>query len=128
MAIEYKIDSENQLIIATACNRLTEDEFMDCIQQITSFRRTADFDQLVDLNAVKEVELSSTSFIRRVVNIATSADKPASTSKLAIVASSITVFALSRVYEVYRNLVSSSTVKVSVFKTLEEAMSFLSKE
>lgn len=125
MPIEYKVDLERHLIISTAGNRLTKEEFMDYIQQITSYRQTGVFDQLVDLSAVQEVDLPTTKILQSFVKIATRADKPNYVSKLAIVATSDLIFGLSRAYAAYRDMENSSTTKVAILKSLDAAVLFL---
>lgn len=125
MSINFKVDHEKQLITSTASGTFVEKEFFDFIHEIAELRQTVDYDHLVDLSAIDKVEWLNTDTIKHLTKFAASADKPDSPSKLALVGSSTIMLGLSRVYEVFRTMEPASTIKVSVFKTTDEAMTFL---
>jgi len=127
MTIDYRIEHENRLIVSTATGLVTEADLLEHIIRITAIRQTMDFDHLADMRLVKEIEQTNYDFVRRLINIASSADKPDSAARLAIVASSTSVIAPALVYKVCRNTNKGATVRTAVFKSLDAALSFLGR-
>ena len=77
------------------------------------------------MSQVKHIALPSPDRVREVADRAARKDTPASASRFVIVAPDDFAFGLGRMYEAYRNLDVRSQKKVSVFRTLDEALAFL---
>ena len=125
MPITYKIDPEHRRVTAKAHGRLTETEILDYQNEAWSRPEVAGFDELIDMTDVVEiVSPSPDSFLHVAMHAATMDDKN-SNSRFAIVASGDLHFGLGRMYSAYRNLSTSGTKQVSVFRSLAEAECWL---
>jgi hypothetical protein len=66
--------------------------------------------------------------MKALAQLAVQADDPAQTSRLAIIARQDLHFGLGRMYESYRSMQPKHTRQVSVFRTRQEALHWLSQE
>ncbi|MCK6474306.1 MAG: hypothetical protein L6R28_21520 [Planctomycetes bacterium] len=128
MPIEYRIEHERRLVIATGSGSVTHMDIMTYQRACWTRGDVQGYDELVDFTAVRELGPSSVESVREIAEVAVTMDPPEGGSKFAIVAPDDLAFALGRMYEVYREMVPGSKKEVAVFHTLEEAFAWLGKE
>ena len=126
MPIDYKIDTVQRRVVATAYGTLTDADVFDYQRAVWSRADVAGFDEIVDMRAVKIVELPRPGGERLRELAATSASMdPQTSSRFAIVAPDDLAFGLGRMYAAYRDVERRSTKEVRVFRTTEEAIVWL---
>lgn len=126
MPIDYKIDTKLRRVVATAYGTLTDADVFDYQRVVWSRADVAGFDEIVDMRAVKMVELPRPGGERLRELAATSASMDAaSSSRFAIVAPDDLAFGLGRMYAAYRGVEERSTKEVRVFRTMEDAIAWL---
>jgi hypothetical protein len=124
MKIKYQIDHEQRLVLARARGILTEDDITDYQREAWSRDDVVGYDELLDLTEVEQVKLTSTDSIEEFARLAISMDVQ-TTTRFAIVADQDLLFGLGRMYETYRNLDRQSTKQAGVFRSREEALTWL---
>jgi len=126
MPIDYKIDSAQRRVVAVAHGTLTDADVFDYQRAVWSRADVAGFDEIVDMRAVKIVELPRPGGerLRELAATSASMDTQAS-SRFAIVAPDDLAFGLGRMYAAYRDVDARSTKEVRVFRTMEEAIVWL---
>jgi len=125
MPIEYGIVHERRLVVAKGHGTLTDQDVFGYQRDVWSRPEVAGYDELVDVTEVEEMALPSTERVRELANLSAAMDVPSTTSRFAIVAPTEFAFGLGRLYEILRSLDHQSTKKVSVFRSLDEALAFL---
>lgn len=126
MPIDYRIDTAQRRVVATAYDTLTDADVFDYQRAVWSRADVAGFDEIVDMRAVKIVELPRPGGERLRELAATSASTDAPTSsRFAIVAPDDLAFGLGRMYAAYRGVDPRSTKDVRVFRTMEDAIAWL---
>jgi hypothetical protein len=127
--IAYKIDKERRRVIATAYETLTDADVFNYQREVWSRADVAGYDEIVDMRAVKVVELPQPGGERLRELAATAASMDAVTaSRFAIVAPDDLAFGLGRMYAAYRDVDARSTKNVRVFRTMEEAVAWLDEK
>jgi hypothetical protein len=126
MPIDYRIDHERRLVLATAHDAITEDDLMGYQQTAWSDPAVAGYGELVDMSTVLDIETPSVSGIRRLAALSTRMDAAQGESRFAIVAPGDLAFGLARMYQVYRELEGGGRKQVCVFRTREDALAWLS--
>jgi hypothetical protein len=126
MPIDYHIDSAQRRVVAIAHGTLTDSDVFDYQRAVWSRADIAGFDEIVDMRAVKIVELPRPGGerLRELAATSASMDTQAS-SRFAIVAPDDLAFGLGRMYAAYRDVDARSTKEVRVFRTMEEAVAWL---
>jgi hypothetical protein len=125
MPIEYHIDHERRLVFARGKGTFTGEDVFGYQRDVWSRPEVAGYDELVDMTQVEHIALPSAERVRELAKLSSGMDARSSASRFAIVAPAEFAFGLGRMYEAYRNLDDRSTKKVSVFRTLDEALAFL---
>ena len=125
MSITYKVDAGHRRVTARAHGRLTEADILDYQNEVWSRPDVAGFDELVDMTDVVEIVSPSPDRFLHVATHAAAMDDRYSSSRFAIVATGDLHFGLGRMYSAYRNLSTTGTKQVSVFRSLEEAERWL---
>ena len=128
MPIEFRIDHDNRRVLAKGLGRLSDEDVFDYQRDVWSREDVAGYDELMDMRQVDSIESPSTERIRELASLSAEMDSPKKASKFAIVATTPEAFGLGRMYEAYRGLHAESTKQVGVFKTMDEALAFLSGE
>ncbi len=125
MPIDYRIDHERRLVLATAHGELTEDDLFTYQKTAWSDPAHAGYGELVDMTDVAAVKMPSVAGMRNLAALSASMDTPGRASRFAIVAPGDLAFGLGRMYQSYRELKTDSTKKVAVFRTRDEALDWL---
>lgn len=125
MPIEATIDHEHRLVLARAHGVLDDRELFDYQRSVWSRPSVAGYDELVDLTDVKEIGSVSSDRARQLAEVAARADPPDHSSRFAIVATTDLTFGLARMYATYRELQERGTKEVRVFRTRDEALTWL---
>ena len=125
MPIEYRIDHERRLVMARGHGTFSGEDVFGYQRDVWSRPEVAGYDELVDMSQVEHIALPSAERIQELAKLSAGMDVRSSASRFAIVAPAEFAFGLGRMYEAYRNLDDRSTKKVSVFRSLDEALAFL---
>jgi hypothetical protein len=125
MPITFRIDHERRIVIARGYGRLTDDDLFSYQREAWSGKDVIGYNELVDLTLVSEIESPSVQRLRALASIAAHMDPASVPSRFAIVAPGDLAYGLGRMFQSYRELESSSTKDVRVFRMLSEALAFL---
>ena len=125
MPIEYWIDHQQRLVMATGHGTLTHEDVLGYQRDVWSRPELAGYDELMDMSPVEHIALPSTERVREVAQLSAGMDAHSSASRFAIVAPTDLAFGLGRMYEAYRRLDNRSTKQVGVFRSRDEAFAFL---
>lgn len=128
MPLDYQIDHERRLVVATGRGRLTDQDVFGYQRDVWSRAEVGGYDELVDMTRVEHVVVPSTERLKDLVALAAGMDLPNAASKFAIVAPDELHFDLGRFFKAYRELDPRSTKEVSVFRSLPEALGWLGIE
>ncbi len=124
MPFSYVVYQEQRLVISAGSGRVTQAEIKERQDQTASDPDFApEFDQIVDLTAVTDFEMSMDEFAalaRRKVF--------ASRSRRAFVASTPHVFGMGRLWEAHSELADDDPSKIQVFYDLPAALKWLGLE
>lgn len=126
MAIDFEIDHERRLVTARGRGTFTHEDVYAYQTQVWGSSAVEGYDELIDMTDVQEIQMPSMDSVPRLADLAARMDSPDKASKLAIVAKDDFAFALGRMYETYRGLDPRSTKEVRVFRSLPEALAYLS--
>lgn len=126
--VEHRIDKENKLIITSWRGVATDKAFTTALlnyhQNIKSNPDYQTYDELLDFRAISEYNLTTKGLIE-LGKIAQRSDRPDIKTKLAILVASNMAYGLSSIYISYRMLLPDNNKKLKAFKSLEEALSWL---
>jgi hypothetical protein len=125
MPLEYRIDHRRRVVLARATGTLTHAEVFGYQRDVWARPDVTGYDELVDMSDVERVGLPSVDRITALVSVSAGMDVRAPVTRFAIVAPRDFEFALGRMYAAHRDLDSRSTKRVSVFRTREEALTWL---
>lgn len=128
MPLDYEIDHQHRLVTATAHGTLTHDDILGYQQGVWSRPEVNGYNELVDMSRVDHIALQSVERVRELAKLSATMDARSSASRFAIVAPTGEAYGLGRMYQTYRSLDEQSAKQVGVFRTLQEAMAFLSGE
>jgi len=126
LPISYRIVHEKKIVVARGYGVFTPADVSDYQHEVWSAPDVAGYDELVDMTHVSEVSLPSAQKIRELASIAARMDEPSAPSRFAIVAPGDLAFGLGRMFQVYREADARSSKKVGVFRSLDQALVFLS--
>jgi hypothetical protein len=127
MALDYEIDRERRLVRVTASGVITPDVLFGYQKTVWEDPGIAGFDELVDMSGVERVEVASPSNVSALAGYSAKMDGDATPTKLAIVATDDLLFGLGRMYQAYREMKPGSSKEVAVFRTMQEALSWLER-
>lgn len=125
MPLRYQIDDEHRVVITTGHGVVNDTEVFEYKQSVWSLPRVAGYDELIDMTGVQRVEVPSTERLRELARLSAAMDVPIP-SRLAIVAADAVTHGIAQMYELFRRLDRRSTKTLSVFRTVEEALLWLS--
>ena len=128
MPLDYRIDRERRVVIATAGRTLTDADVFAYQREVWSRSDVAGYDEVVYLGAVEDLVLSSGDRVRALAELAAAMDVPGETSKLAIVAPRDFAYGLARMFETYRTMPAGGAKTVSVFRSMQAAWDWLDLE
>jgi hypothetical protein len=125
MAITYCIIHPRRLVVATSREALTDRDLFDYQTTVWSRKDVAGYDELVDTTDVVTIVRASAERVRDLASLAARMESSNSNSKFAIIAPSDLAFGLGRMFQAMRGFAGGNLRQVEVFRTAEEAMSFL---
>jgi hypothetical protein len=128
MPIAYRVDHEARVVIAAGHGVLTDAEVFDYQQEVWGRSDITGYDELVDMTQVTQIALPSVDRVQDLAQLSVRMDDKYSRSRFAIVAPTDIAFGLGRMFQAFREMDRSSTKQVGVFRTMEEALSFLQIE
>jgi hypothetical protein len=119
--IEHRYDAENRTLFIEVSGEITEAELMDGARKLASDPSVpAGHRELVDLSRAQTGVSPAT--LRHVAAVFAAADRKPEESQVAIYAPGDLFFGLARMYEAFR---ASSSVRIRIFRTLDEARAWL---
>jgi hypothetical protein len=128
MPIAYRVDHDARVVIAAGHGVLTDADVFDYQQEVWGRSDVAGYDELVDMTQVTQIALPSVDRVQDLAHLSVRMDDKYSRSRFAIVAPTDIAFGLGRMFQTFREMDRSSTKQVGVFRTMEEALSFLQIE
>ena len=129
MAAIHTIDHEKKLITTTWQGEANDKLLIDALQDYQRFLSTdpklLGYDEIVDFRGVETQNISTQGLIQ-LTQIAVKDDLDRSDStRLAIVVNTMLAFGLARMYEIYRSLSAKNKKELQVFRSMQEADSWL---
>ena len=128
MPIDYHIDGERRLVIATGRGTVTHEDLWNYQRAVWSNPEVAGFNELADMRAVRQFGPASPEQMSELASFAARMEAGAAATKFAIVASHDVAYGLGRMFQAYRGLQSQGRKQVGVFRTMEEALQWLGVE
>jgi hypothetical protein len=125
MPIEHRIDHQRRLVLVRGHGTLTDDEVFGYQREVWSRADVGGYDELVDMTDIGHIALPSGDRVQELARLSAGMDTRSRASRLAVIAPSDTAFGIGRMYQTYRELDPRSTKEIGVFRTREEALSFL---
>jgi hypothetical protein len=125
MPLEYRIDQERRLVVATATGVLRDDEIFAYQRGVWAGPDLVGFDEVFDLGGVEDLVPTSTDSARVLADLASTMDVAGSPSRLAIVAPQDFAYGFARMYATYRMLQPRGEKAVQVFRSMEAALEWL---
>jgi hypothetical protein len=125
MPLNYRIDHESQLVLVSCYGTFVDRDIFDYQRAVWSRPDVAGYNELVDMTHVTKIEAAGVERVHELAAIAAGMDSPSEPSKFAIVAPSDLAFGLGRMFQTFRELNKKSTKKISVSRTMKEAVEFL---
>ncbi len=125
MPLEYRIDRERRVVVATATRTLSDEDVFAYQREAWSRGELAGYDEIVDFSPVEELIVSSGERVRALADLAAAMDVPGVSSRLAIVAPHDLVYGFARMFETYRSMGRSSAKTVAVFRSMQAALDWL---
>ncbi|MBN1867962.1 hypothetical protein JW916_11795 [Candidatus Sumerlaeota bacterium] len=127
MPIDYRIDHDRRLVIASARGVMTREDAFEYQREAWSRPDVVGYDELLDMSTVSGTELKSPEEMRDLAVLAASTDVPGRRTRLAIVVGKPLHYGLSRMYQAYRETAPSGMKEVGVFHSREEALQWLGR-
>jgi len=128
MPIEYRIHHRQRLVVARGSGTVTDQDVFGYQRKAWSDPSIVGYDELVDMTKVQGFAIPSVGRVQELADLSAAMDHRVSESKFAIVAPNDLAYGLGRMYETYRAINPASSKKVSVFRTLPEALNHLGIE
>jgi hypothetical protein len=125
MSIEYCINHDQRLVLAVARGTVSDQDIFEYQRTVWSRSDVAGYNELMDMSEVTHIVPPPLARIREMALLAARMDAASTASKFAIVAPGDLAYGLARMYQAYRNLESSGTKQVGVFRALTDARAFL---
>lgn len=130
MPITYEIDHARKLVHARITGALTRDDAFTYQKHVWSLPEVRGYNQLIDATDMGQVDIPfpSSDAMKELSALAATMDDPRIKTRFAIVAVSAFAYGLARMYATYRALDARSTRSVSVFRSVEDAMTWLDSD
>ncbi len=125
MPIEYRIDHERRIVLARGHGVLVDADVFGYQREVWSRPDVVGYDELIDMSGVERIEVPSAHRVEDLARLAAAMDPPPGPSKFAIVASDDVSFGLGRMFQAYREMDPRSTKQVEVFRTMDEALTWI---
>ena len=125
MPITYEIDLIRKTVFAAAAGVLTAQELFSYQKQVWLQPEFRGFHECIDMSGVTEIIDATDRNMQALAEVAVQADDPAQPTRLAIIAKEDLHFGLGRMYESYRGMHPKNARQVSVFRTREDALHWL---
>lgn len=125
MPIVYRVDHEARVVVAVGHGVVTDADVFGYQREVGSAEALFGYDELIDMTLVTEIASASSTRVRELAELGARMDDKQSSSRFAIVAPTDVAFGLGRMFQTYRELDRRSTKEVGVFRTMEEAVTFL---
>ena len=125
MPIEYHIDHDRRLVLTSASGKLTAEDIFNYKRHVCSLPDVRGFNELVDARKLEEILSLTVEKISELAKLSAYMDDKAISTKLAIVASDTFLYGMGQLYEAFRNVNPMSTKKVSVFRSMQEAIDWI---
>ena len=124
MGIISTVDKGRRLILSNASGTLTDEDVIKYTDWVRSDPTLAEYDMLMDLRGVEQVQVTSEGLRGAAVRIPTR-DEAEEHYRIAIVAESDLAFGMSRMYETFR---ARAVGEVRVFRDISKARAWLGIE
>jgi len=128
LPITYEIDHTRKTVFATATGILTPQEMFSYQEQVWLKPAYQGFHECMDMSGVTEIVDATDQNMKALAQLAVQADDPAQPTRLAIIARQDLHFGLGRMYETYRSMQPKNAREVSVFRSREDALRWLTQE
>jgi len=128
MPIEYHIDHGRRIVLASASGKLTAEDFFNYKRDAWSLPDVRGFNELVDASKLEEISSLTIEKISELAKLSAKMDDNTISTKLAIVTSDTFLHGMGGLYEVFRNENPMSTKKVSVFRSMQEAIDWIEEK
>ena len=127
MPITYEIHHDRKLVHARIVGAFGREDAFTYQRDVWSLPEVRGYNQLIDATEMGPVDIPfpSADAMRELAGYAASMDDAEVKTKFAIVATSAFAYGLARMYATYRALDTRSTRAVNVFRTVEEALTWL---
>jgi hypothetical protein len=125
MPIEYRIDHDRKLVSAKGSGIVTDQDLFGYQREVWSRADVTGFDELIDMSGVTDILVPSADRVRDLASLSAGMDAGSVATKFAIVAPDNLAFGLGRMYATFRELNPRSKKVVQVFRTMDEALTFL---
>lgn len=128
MPAKHEIDDINKLIITTWAGKLDDNEmirvYLDYLNNIKTLPKYIPYNEIADFSKADELKLTVDG-IKKVGEIASTADREDVKTKFAIVVNSNLAFGFARMYQVYRSFSPRANKELRVFKKESEALEWI---
>ena len=128
MPAKHHIDDNNKLVITTWAGKLDDNEmiqiYLQYLKNIKTLPQYIPYNEIADFSKADEINLTVEG-IKRVGEIASTADCEDVKTKCAIVVNSNLAFGLARMYQVYRSFSPRANKQLRVFKHEQDAREWL---
>jgi hypothetical protein len=128
MPIAYRVDHEVGLVVAAGQGILTDADVFGYQRDVWSRPDVTGYNELIDMTQVTQFAVPSADRVRDLARLAARMDDTGSRTRLAVVASTDVAFGLGRMFQSYRQLDRRGTKEMAIFRTMEEALTFLQIE
>ncbi|HEY9050324.1 MAG TPA: hypothetical protein VIQ03_02190 [Gammaproteobacteria bacterium] len=128
MPAKHEIDDSNKLIITRWAGILDDNDmiqvYLEYLKNIKTLPQFIPYNEIVDFSKTDEINLSVEG-IKKVGEIASTADREDVKTKCAIVVNSNLAFGLARMYQVYRSFSPRANKELRVFKKGKDALEWV---
>jgi hypothetical protein len=121
----YRVDHYAKVVVAAGFGTVFDDDVFGYQREIAARTDIVGYHQLIDMTHVKHIALPHVDRVADLAAEAAKMDAKHGAAKFAIVAPGDLAFGLGRMFKASRELLSSSTMEVGVFRTMEGALNFL---
>jgi hypothetical protein len=128
MPLTYDIDHSQRTVFARATGVLTPQDLFAYQEQVWLRPEVRGYHECIDMSGVTEIVDATDRNMKALAQLAVQADDPAQPTRLAIIARQDLHFGLGRMYESYRSMQPKHTRQVSVFRSKEDALRWLTQE
>jgi len=126
MPIVYDVDHGARVVVAIGRGILSDADVFGYQREAWSRADVEGYNELIDMRQVTQIAVPSADRVRDLAKLSAAMDPKDMPSRLAVVASENTAFGLGRMFQAYRELDRRSTKEAGIFRTMEEALAFLS--